>query len=103
MKGRAKGKAKEITAAVGAKEKVEEKVEAWMVLLAVIDELESSFNAVDLSCGSNLSDNDWFEEMDSLPDLQPVSDSDDSEMEENLLDNLDDIDSLLDLESVLQL
>jgi hypothetical protein len=38
--------------------------------------------------------------MDSLPDLQPVSDSDDSEMEENLPDNLDNMDSLPDLESV---
>jgi hypothetical protein len=38
--------------------------------------------------------------MDSLPDLQPVSDSDDSKMEENLPDNLDDMDSLPDLESV---
>jgi hypothetical protein len=103
MKGRAKGKAKETTAAVAAKEKVEEKVEAWMVSLAFIDELESSFDTVDLSCGSNLSDNDWFEEMDSLPDLQPVSNSDDSEIKENIPDNLDNMDSLLDLESVLWL
>jgi hypothetical protein len=58
MKGREKGKAKEMTAAVAAKEKVEEKVEAWMVSLAVIDEPESSFDAVDLSGGSNSSDND---------------------------------------------
>jgi hypothetical protein len=39
IKGRAKEKAKETTAAVAAKEKVEEKVKAWMVSLAVIDEL----------------------------------------------------------------
>jgi hypothetical protein len=58
MKERAKGKAKEMTAAVAAKEKVEEKVEAWMVSLAVIDEPESSFDAANLSCGSNSSDND---------------------------------------------
>jgi hypothetical protein len=38
--------------------------------------------------------------MDSLPDLQPVSNSDNSKMEENLPDNLDDMDSLPDLESV---
>jgi hypothetical protein len=100
MKRRPKEKAKEMTAAVAAKEKVEEKVEAWMVSLAVIDEPESSFDAADLSCGFNSSDNDWFEEMDSLPDLQPVSDSDDSKMEENLPDNLDNMDSLPDLESV---
>jgi hypothetical protein len=64
IKGRAKGKAKDMTAAVAAKEKVEEKVEAWMVSLAVIDKPELSFDAADLSCGSNLSDDDWFEEMD---------------------------------------
>jgi hypothetical protein len=100
MKGRTKGKAKKTTAAVAAKEKVKEKVEAWMVLLAVINEPESSFDAADLSYGSNLSDDDWFEEMDNLPNLQPVNDSNDSEMEENLPDNLDDMDSLLDLKSV---
>jgi hypothetical protein len=71
-----------------------------IVLLAVIDELKSSFDTVDLSCGSNLSNDSWFEEMDSPPDLQPVSDSDNSETEKNLPDNLNDIDSLLDLESV---
>jgi hypothetical protein len=100
MKGRQKEKAKETTAAVAAKEKVKKKVEAWMVSLAVINEPESRFDAADLSCGSNLSDNDWFEEIDSLLDLQPVSNSNDSEMEENLLDNLDEMDSLPDPESV---
>jgi hypothetical protein len=63
-----------------------------MVSLAVVDELESSFDAVDLSCGFNLSNNNWFDEMNSLLDLQPVSNSNDSEMEENLPDNLNDMD-----------
>ena len=96
MKGKVKMKAKEVT----AKEKVEEKMEAWIVSLAVIDESQKSFDKTNLSCGFN-SSNDWFDEMDSLPDLQPVSNSDDSEMEEtNLLENLDDMDSLPDLQSV---
>jgi hypothetical protein len=38
--------------------------------------------------------------MDCLPDLQPVSNSDNSKMEENLPDNLNNIKSLPDLESV---
>jgi hypothetical protein len=66
IKRRPRGKAKKTTAAVAAKEKVEENVEAWIVLLAVVDELESSFNIVDLSCGFNLSNNNWYEKMDSL-------------------------------------
>src|ERR1700678_279303 len=101
MKGKARGKAKETTAAVAAKEKVEEKVEAWMVSLGVVDESEKIFDEPDLSCGCIPSDDDWFDEMDSLPDLQPVSDSDESDTEEiNSPEKSDDMDSLPDLESV---
>ena len=57
IKKKAKGKAKEVAAAaVAAKDKVKEKVEAWMVSLAVID-------------------NDLFDEMESLLDLESVSNS----------------------------
>ena len=42
MKGKAKGKPKVAVAAVAVKE--EEKVEAWMVSLAVVDEPEESFD-----------------------------------------------------------
>ena len=83
MKGKGKAKPKEAAAAVvAAKEKVEEKVEAWMVSLAVVDESEEtqeSFDEADLSCEFNSSD-DLFDNMDSLPDLQSISD--DSEIDE---------------------
>src|SRR6202522_3225275 len=79
-KGKGKAKPKEAAAAVvAAKEKVEEKVEAWMVSLGVVNESEDSFDEADLSCGFNSSDN-LFDDTDSMPDLQSVSD--DSEMEE---------------------
>src|ERR1700678_1094444 len=82
MKGKAKGKAKETAAVVVA----EEKVEAWMVSLADVDKLEENFDEaeVDLSCGFNSSD-DLFDNTDSLPDLQSISDN--SKIEE---DNLPD-------------
>ena len=88
MKGKAKGKAKETAAVVVA----EEKVEAWMVSLADVDKLEESFDEaeVDLSCGFNSSD-DLFDDTDSLPDLQSISD--DSEIEE---DDLPDYPSNVD-------
>ena len=81
----AKDEGKEAAAVVvAAKEKAEEKVEAWMVLLAVVEELEESFDDADLSCEFNSSDN-WFDDVDSLPDLQPISN--DSKIDEmDLLD-----------------
>ena len=78
-KGKAKAKPKEAAAVVAAKEKVEEKVEAWMVSLAEIDKSEESFDEVDLSCGFNSSD-DLFDDMDSLLNLQSISN--DSEIDE---------------------
>src|ERR1700678_874201 len=86
MKGKTKGKAKQTAAVAAAKEKAEEKVEAWMVSLADVDKLEESFDEaeVDLSCGFNSSD-DLFDNTDSLPDLQSISDN--SKIEEDNLTN----------------
>src|ERR1700678_2381120 len=66
-KGKGKVKPKEAAAAVvAAKEKVEEKVEAWMVSLGVVDESEDSFDKADLSCGFNSSDN-LFDDTKAFP------------------------------------
>ena len=73
MKGKGKAKLKEAAAVAAAKEKAEEKVEAWMVSLADVNKSEESFDEVDLSCGFNSSD-DLFDNMDSLLDLQSISD-----------------------------
>jgi hypothetical protein len=74
MKGKGKAKVKEAGAAVvAAKEKVEDKMETWMVSLAIIDEGEESLDRVeDLSCRF-ISSDDLFEDMDSLPYLQSIS------------------------------
>ena len=105
-KSKGKGKVKKVAAtaaaaaAVAEKAKVaEEKVEAWMV--SVEDDLEESSDEEDLACGSNSSD-DLFYDSDSMPDLECQSVSDDSEMEErSLCDHLSNVDESFDEEYII--
>ena len=61
--------------------------------------LEKSFDKADLPCRFNLDNfDDWFDEINSLPDLQPVSDSEVDKTD--LPKDFDDMDSLPDLQPV---